>query len=55
MSLIEKWTNTFNDKGFTGVTVTDLFKAFDAINHEVLIAKLYAYGFSGDGLKLIHS
>ena len=33
----------------------DLSKAFDTINNEILIAKIYAYSFSEDALKLIIS
>ena len=34
------------DKGMhTGILLTDLSRAFDCISHELLIAKLYAYGF----------
>ena len=33
----------------------DLSKAFDTVNHELLVAKLYAYGLSKDALKLIQS
>ena len=33
----------------------DLSKAFDTTNHDLMLAKLKAYGFSNDALNLIHS
>ena len=33
----------------------DLSKAFDCIPHELIIAKLHAYGFNLNSLKLIYS
>ena len=44
------------DKGKTfGVLPTDLSKAFDCLSHELIIAKLNAYGFSLSALKLMQS
>ena len=33
----------------------DLSKAFDNLNHDLLIAKFHAYGFDIKTLKLLHS
>ena len=33
----------------------DLSTAFDTLNYDLLIAKLHAYGFQNDALKLFHS
>ena len=44
-----------NNGGAFGALLTDLSKAFDCLPHELLIAKLDAYGFDKNSLKLIHS
>ena len=38
-----------------GAVLMDLFKAFDCIHHDLLIAKLSAYGFDENSLALIYS
>ena len=53
--LIERWKKMLDSKGFAGAMLMDLSKAFDTLNHELLIAKLDAYGFDKKALKLVHS
>jgi len=53
MIMTEKWRKSLDKKGFAGALLMDLSKAFDCLDHELLIAKLHAYGFSIDALELI--
>ena len=46
LSLIEKWKNILDKKGYGGAVLMDLSIAFDTLNHDLLIAKLHAYGFT---------
>ena len=41
---------SLDNKGFGGAMLMDLSKAFEIINHDHLIAKFHAYGFSNDNL-----
>ena len=53
--MLEKWKNAVDNKKIFGALLTDLSKAFDCICHELLIAKLNAYGLSLPALKLVHN
>ena len=51
-----KLKKALDNKDFEGaVLMMDLSKAFDSINHNLLIAKLHAYGFDKSSLKLLFS
>ena len=51
--MIDKWKKSLDNKGHAGAVLMDLSKAFDTLNHELLIAKLAAYGFEKSALSII--
>ena len=53
--MLEKLKNAVDEGKCFGALLTDLLKAFDCLSHELLIAKLHAYGFDLPALKLIQS
>ena len=55
VAMIERWKMSRDKRQYSAGVLLDLSKAFDTINHELLIAKMYAYGFSIDALRIIHS
>ena len=55
LTMVEKWRKILDEGGETGAVLTDLSKAFDCIDHNLLIAKLNTYGFEKRSLEFIHS
>ena len=55
MSMIENWKNALDNKKVIAALSMDLSKAFDCLQHDLIIAKLHAYGFEMQALKLIYS
>ena len=53
--LLEEWSATFDQNKIIGAVLLDLSKAFGCIPYNLLIAKLNAYEFDKEALKLIYS
>ena len=52
LRLIENWKKSLDNKNFVGTVLMDLSKAFDCVPHDLLVAKLHAYGLSKEELLL---
>ena len=58
LTMIEMWKKALDEPTHTnkvaGAVLTDLSKAFDCLPHDLLIAKLHAYGFEKSALNFIY-
>ena len=55
LAMLEKWKRSVDNSKMFGALLTDLSKAFDCLDHELLIAKLNVYCFSLTVLKLVQN
>ena len=53
--MIEKWKACIDNGGLCCALLTDLSKAFDCVSHDLLLAKLHAYGIDINSLKKFSS
>ena len=53
ISLLEKWRYNFDQRRMFGALLIVLSKAFDCLPHDIIIAKLNAYGFDMKALNFI--
>ena len=53
LNLINKWHSCLDNSGVVGTILMDLSKAFDCLPHELVLAKLHAYGVDIKSLKLL--
>ena len=53
--MLEIWNKVSDKRGYISAIFMDLSKAFDKLNHDLLIAKLGVYGFETDALRYMKS
>ena len=51
--MLESWKQAIDKGEYISAMYTDLSKAFDTINHNLLLSKLKVYGFSTSALNLL--
>ena len=55
LGMVENCKKALDQGNEYGALLTDLSKAFDCLPHDLIVAKLHAYGFSIEPLKLINN
>ena len=55
LTMLKKLKRVIDNGAYVSALFMDLSKAVDTINHDLVLAKLKAYGFSTNGLNLMHS
>jgi exonuclease III len=55
VKFISLWKKALDNNNYFGAVMMDLSKAFDCLPHNLIIAKLYAYGFCTNSCVLIFS
>ena len=55
LRMIESWTVRLHNGSKVEVIIMDLSKAFDSLNHELLLAKLKAYGLDSNSVTFMKS
>ena len=53
--MLKGWKRAVDNRKVFEILLTELSNVFDCLSHELLLAKLYAYGFSMSALRLIYS
>ena len=55
LTMLEKWKKGIDNRSYVFALFMDLSKAFDTINHDLMLAELKANGLSTNTLNLMHS
>ena len=53
LNLLKNWQKCLDKSGVVGTVLMDLSKAYDCLPHDLLLAKLSAYGFDSSAITLI--
>ena len=55
INMVDTWLRNINENRYTGIVFADFAKAFDVINHSLLLQKLSVYGIGDQMCQLLES